>query len=437
MLSHKTFNLEFILSFLIKAFLFLLPWQTIWIYKEQYLNGFKWQYGTLGFYATEILLWVIVLVFMGWSWQRFRQKTLVFKFQITRDRIFTFSILIFIIYTLASSLWAFDSEVAWQHGLRIMEMFLLFFVLYLGPFSFKESVRWLVLGSILPAVLGIFQFVFQDVFASKWLGLANHAGWQAGTSIVSGSDIGRMLRSYGPFAHPNIFGGYLVVVILLSLLWSLSIIKVKLKIVLFASYCLLLTSLFFTFSRSALLALVVSLLIYFVQDKVAIKKRFYRIFYTVLPIIILVLVLVPVLAVRVSGDSVNEIKSITERTNQVGESLPIIKNNLWFGVGAGNYTLALYNNDPSRSGWEYQPVHNVGLLVLSELGLVGLILLLFIILSFFNYNFSFIKRHWVIFVLLLTAYCLLLCFDHYLYSSYIGLVLSAVYWGLLMRFSQQ
>ena len=45
MWHKKEIHLEQILSFLIKAFLFILPWQTIWIYREQFLNGFKWQYG--------------------------------------------------------------------------------------------------------------------------------------------------------------------------------------------------------------------------------------------------------------------------------------------------------------------------------------------------------------------------------------------------------
>ena len=41
---------------LLGLLLFLLPWQTIWITQERFLNGAKWQYGTQGFYATEFLL---------------------------------------------------------------------------------------------------------------------------------------------------------------------------------------------------------------------------------------------------------------------------------------------------------------------------------------------------------------------------------------------
>ena len=437
----KNISLTSILQNLIKLFLFILPWQTIWIYKDQYLNGFKWQYGTLGFYATEILLWIIALIFIGWFWKNFRLEVSKFKFKMTKDRFFTLSVLVFIVYVYISSFWALDGELAQQHGLRIMEMFLLFFILFLGPLNFKESARWLVLGSILPAVLGILQFATQDVFASKWFGLSNHVGWKAGASIVANSEIGRMLRSYGPFTHPNVFGGYLVIVMFMLLLWSLSVTKFRFKIILFASYCLLVITLFFTFSRSALLSLPVVLFIYYIANKKIILQKVVS---TLLPIFILILILAPVLAVRVSGNSVNEIQSITERTDQVEESFVIIKNNLWFGVGVGNYTLALYNDDSSKQAWEYQPVHNVGLLLLSELGIIGMTLLLLIFINFIRYQMSFIrynnenfKKRFKFYMLSGICYMLLCLFDHYLYSSYVGLMISGVYWGLITRFNTQ
>ena len=431
----KEIHLEQILNFLIKAFLFLLPWQTIWIYREVFVNSYKLQWGTLDFYATEILLWLVVFVFLGWFWQKKKAKFKDLKFQISRDRIFVFSILLFIIYVLLSSVWALDSQQAWQHGLRIMEMFLLFFIIFLGPINFKEIVRWLLLGSILPVILGIFQFVWQSSLACKWLGLAGHDSSLAGASIVSGAGLGRLLRAYGSLNHPNIFGGYLVIVILFLSLSSLKIRDKKFKIILFVTYCLLLAALFFTFSRSAFLALPVVLLIYYISEKkVDLKEFLYKIIITVLPIIILILILIPVLAVRVSGTSANEIESITERTHQVGESIGIFKNNMWLGVGAGNYTLALYEQNPNLPGWQYQPVHNVGLLLLAELGMVGIILLLFVLLSFFTYQ---DKKYIMWFVLCGLCYVVLCCFDHYLYTSYIGLMLSGLYWGVLSKYNAQ
>ena len=52
-------------------------------------------------------------------------------------------------------------------------------------------------------------------------------------------------------------------------------------------------------------------------------------------------------------------------------SLPVIRDNLPLGVGVGNYTLALQARLEPTSRKVYTPVHNVPLLVLAELGVVG------------------------------------------------------------------
>jgi hypothetical protein len=48
----------------------------------------------------------------------------------------------------------------------------------------------------------------------------------------------------------------------------------------------------------------------------------------------------------------------------------MIDNNFIFGVGAGNYTLALVEKFPSKPAYSYQPVHNSYLLLWSEQGLL-------------------------------------------------------------------
>ena len=66
----KNMSFEKILKFLIGLFLFLLPWQTIWIFREVFVGGIKSEYSTLGLYATEALLWVIILFFICWFWDK-------------------------------------------------------------------------------------------------------------------------------------------------------------------------------------------------------------------------------------------------------------------------------------------------------------------------------------------------------------------------------
>ena len=110
---------------------FLLPWQTILITKEQFLNGSKWEYGTLGFYATEGLLWFAVILFIITLGQKVKEKKAAgtFSFSWTQDRKFILACALFIAYIFCSTLWSIDRAVAWQHAIWIMEAFLLFFML--------------------------------------------------------------------------------------------------------------------------------------------------------------------------------------------------------------------------------------------------------------------------------------------------------------------
>ena len=47
---------------LIGLFIFLLPWQTAYIFNSQNINGAKWQYGSGLIFVTEILLWLIAIL---------------------------------------------------------------------------------------------------------------------------------------------------------------------------------------------------------------------------------------------------------------------------------------------------------------------------------------------------------------------------------------
>ncbi len=439
----KLVKLEYLIKLLLGVFLFFLPWQVIWIYQERFLNGIKWEYGTLGFYATELLLWVVILLFIFWYWKRARERLNKFGFKFSLDRLFIFSLLLLLIYSTISFFWSADQSLALQQSTRLVGASLLFLILWLGPLDFIYSAKWFVAGTVLPSMLGIWQFITQSSFSSKWLGLSAHPAWQAGSSVVSSFDVGRWLRAYGPFAHPNILGGYLVIGIVITILLF---IKMKnrgnsTEAILFFVLALQTTALFTSFSRSALLALLVWMLlgILFFGKKLRSVFRSKYVLYFVLLIAILSAIFSPLLRTRVLADSPNEARSVEERVGGVRLSWEVFKDNKWLGTGSGNYTLAMYEMDSSRPGWEYQPVHNVDILFLSEYGIVGAVLSLLVCLSFLLLIFSisnYSRLTTILFSLfLLLPIAVLAVFDHYLLSSYVGLVLSAAYFGFLVRFS--
>jgi len=119
-----------------------------------------------------------------------------------------------------------------------------------------------------------------------------------------------------------------------------------------------------------------------------------------------------------------EQKSINERAFLNQQSYQIIKNNWLSGVGLGNYILHVYKNINSNlNTWEYQPVHNVYLLILSELGILGLLSYL----SIFIYTiFNKIKQKNYLFILAIFAILIINFFDHYFWTSWSGLIISFI-----------
>lgn len=422
-------SLEKITKFLLGTLLFLLPWQTIWIVQENFLNNTKWQYGTIGFYATEIIFWVSVIFFMFWFWQKKKQTGESTHFSLTKDRVFLLLCLLFTLYSLLSATWAANSAAALEQSRHIMEAIILFIMLFIGPLNFKEAVLSLSSGAVLQSFLGLYQFFTQSTFDFKWLGLVAHPAWEAGSSIVAGTEIGRWVRAYGAFSHPNIFGGYLALCLILLVYLSLKIHKITL--IYWFKFTFLFSALFFTFSRSAWIAFGAFLFLIFCYGFIIKNKRMLFISaYFFIIIAVLSLIYWPITQTRLFASSINEMISTTERVAGFEEAWTIFKQHPILGVGIGNYTVAAYDLNPNLSGWEYQPVHNIFLLLITELGLVGTGILFLVFITYIKSLYGKIMPR---FYVLLGIFTILLMFDHYLFSFYTGLMLSAVYLGLISR----
>lgn len=428
-----------ILSSLIKIYLLTLPWQTVWIVQERYLNGYKWQYGTLQFFLSELFAWTTFLVFFLWSWQKLKVKLekKKIKFSWTHDRVFILFVLLFLVYSFLSIIWSLDKEIAFQHSFYFLESFLLFFVIYLGPNPKKEIIGWLLLGSVVPTVLGVTQFVTQATWSSKWLGLSLYLPWEAGTSIVSGG--ARWLRAYGSFPHPNIFGGYLAIILILLFyyIYNHPIKELFRKIIFNFVIVILSGALFFSFSRSAWMAvgLAMAVFVFFGLLHKTLSKNI--VVFLSIPIIIFVIggiIHSPLVKVRLGQSTVSEITSVQERVSGFGEAKNMILKHPWLGVGSGNYTVAGFLLNNKRPGWEYQPVHNVLLLLIAEMGIVGLFIFIGILASFIRFFLTLESRKSAYFSLILSLSIIpILSLDHYFLSGYFGLMLIAVYFGAIFK----
>lgn len=421
----SAYSLRRYMGYLFTFFLLFLPWQTIWIYTEVFVEGGKWEYGTLGYYGTEIVLWGIIVVSFLFFLVSFKEKKFAPDSLWNKKRVVLLSGVWLLAYLWIRSWFADDVALAFQQTSRIIAAGFVLLFLSIHLISFQRVLWALSIGSLVPSFLGIWQFTTQQSLSSVLLGVSAHPVFQAGTSIVA-EPSGRWLRAYGTFSHPNMLGGFCVLVII-ALLLLLSIEKRRYyRMFAIVVFCITVVALYMSYSRSAWIALSIVVAVFFLQQELG-KRVFIPLVSIPFIFFILSTMYTPLIVTRFMGGSINETQSISERVSGMHDALGVWKSAAFFGVGPGNYTLALQHYVPNKPIWYYQPVHMVPVLVLSEVGIIGG--LLGIVLLYWWYHLYPFLLRWRVGMLLLPLVPLLLV-DHYLFSSYSGLMLLSLWIGI-------
>ena len=441
-------------------FIFLIPWQARWIITPGQINGSYWEYGTISLYLSEIILLIALLAVVIKGIIYFKNNKNSFSFANIKSK--SGFLLLIVIWAAVSVFWAIDKELAYEKLIILIEAVALFLILYSKVISFKKIGWVIILSGLVQSIAAILQFIYQAIPASTWLGMASQSADVLGASVVETSN-GRWLRAYGSFGHPNILGAWLV----LSLIFLVSTfncnvgnrqqIAGKLIKLLFAIryylFAIILFALLTTFSRAAWLAFFVfivgrylssvayrqfaslpalfgfkriSSLIF--RNDIA-KEDFHLKNHSCAPITKIIILSGAVVLLfasyapdpffaRLEGGERLEIKSNQERVASISQGWQIIKNHPLLGIGLGNYGLAVYNEiDSNRPAYFYQPIHNVFLLIMAELGLIGIFLM--------AYGFSLFAFRSSLFAFF--ALILLSMFDHYFWSLYSGVLILAVW----------
>jgi len=394
-------------------FLFLLPWQTRWIVSRATLAGVPWEQGTISVYAIEILFWAILI--LGVIENRLSGGRLVWS---GRDRFLRVLPILLVSVAVIRTAFARDFPTAAINTLHIVEGVAMFLFI-LRTERVDRAAAAFIAGMIPAAGLGVWQFLAQSSPASTLLGLAAHSPEIPGASVVE-TVTGRFLRAYGPFPHPNIFGGYLAVALIFGARLVSSRDKVFRRLALWSSP-LLAAALFLTFSRGAWLAFFAGAGLFFIQAirNFDVRHRGFHWFAaSTLPFLILGSLLFSLVVTRTTSVGRLEARSVSERTQGYRDAFSLIRRHPLFGVGPGQASLASYRDiDPARGPYTYEPVHNLFLLVWVELGIVGFAL----IVSIFWFIF---RRSIPTDGLPLLATLLILgLFDHYLWSYLPGVLL--------------
>jgi hypothetical protein len=227
----------------------------------------------------------------------------------------------------------------------------------------KMWILALVVGLALQTAVGIGQVIKQGPLALP--GEAALEASQPGAAVLTVR--GRSwLRPYGLTFHPNVLGGYLAVglLLLLPLLgrrWMRPL------------WWLLAAGLLLSFSRSAWLATAVVLppLSGWLAWRKAGLRRSLAITLggaAVVGVLLLALLGGQLVSRLQPRATMTEYRSLAERGKLIGVALENIADRPLTGVGAGNFALAVSR---SSSPVHPQPVHNVPLLLASEVGLLG------------------------------------------------------------------
>ncbi len=302
-------------------------------------------------------------------------------------------------------------------------------------------IMWIfVILGVISSFIGIVQFIFDSSVGLKFLGESQLSSTAYGVAKVLKSGAPH-LRSYSLFPHPNIFGFMMLIPICYNFYLLTKSSQLYTKLILSLSGLCLIIALFLTLSRSALLA--GSLVGGYILAISLLKKSFSQVLAKSWPmllgIIVSAAITYPWLVNRTSVDD----SSIVERGEyfHVAEKLAI--NNWFLGTAPGTNLFHMEQwlvdkLDP----WNVQPVHNIPLLIFSELGILGLFIV-FLALSFLyrilrnslsNLDASEdIVSMGHIYAGLAIGVFALFWFDHYLWTYLPAQLMLVAYFGMALR----
>jgi O-antigen ligase len=426
----NTINIKKIIEYLLYFLVFILSLQTRYIVSAWTRNNFSLEFSTISFYFTDLLIILLVILTLSTYFKTISSQI--------RNRLWYF-LGVFELFIITSIIVSYNYKLSLLHYFWFIIFTLLIWTLITIKYNKLKLLLWFLAGSLLQGILGISQFILQTSFSSKYLGMAKHSASDLGQAVIE-TGSGRWLRAYGGLDHPNIFGALMAITLIISLYLLLaqnkkvkSFKKLRLSLFLWVSTLVSFMALLVSFSRLAMGAGFIGILL------ITLYYLFYKKNYRQIIKVISALVLLAVIITSVYSqlffsrlDTTNrlEMKSISERQEQIIEAKTIIKDNLYFGVGIGNYSLALQDYYPDKEIYELQPVHNSFLLLIAEVGIFGFIAFL----VFFLYLFALVySRKQVLYISLWLTLLIIMLAEHWLISLHFGWLIMALMSGLILR----
>ena len=388
-------------TILFVLFLFFLPTQfgKHFFPPYSYLNGVRVDYLSPTIYLIDILVFLAFIFNIKAVINFFKKKTF----------------LIFFGLLIVNVILAKNQSVALYQLIKTAE-FLVVFCLGRELFKFikeKFTLIVLLLAGVFQLTLAVLQLVskhsLQGIFYYFGERLFNLSTPGIAKATLNGIEF---LRPYGTFSHPNSMAGFFLLLYFFVLTYK------NFSKHFFLKYFLLFISsilIFITFSKVAILTFLILNTFYYILNT--------RI--SCLPCKI-ARIAIPIIISIIFFQATTDPLTVDKRIELVKNSLIILKQSPFFGVGLGNYLIVQSQFSSKYFLFFNQPVHNIFLLFICELGIIITSFLLFQCVKALKS--LKIKKE---FLFIILAVVLTGLFDHYWLTLQQNLFLLALIYGVV------
>ncbi len=406
------------------------------------LGSLKNEYSTIYLYGTDILIFLFLTCLL---WRKEFDISIFLKNKI-KPLIFILAAFLFFVFL--SIFVSSNPMLSFYQALKFTEFVLVFLaiIFYRENASDLNLVASAVVSSaFLQSLLGMVQFFTAKSVGLRFLG-ESVLGLKIGGSSTFWAGSEKYLRAYGTTSHPNILAAFLfLALVALAYLFFKQIDKKDIKkIVLYETALFVLTFGFLlTFSRTALFWGILILFLVGLAAAYKFKTFGAKIFLpSFLTFIFLgVLIIWQPLFTRANVSTSED--AFTQRVLYMETASKMIKEKPLLGSGVGSFTLSMQKTLQDLVGskdikpWIYQPVHNIYLLSISEIGTLGFLAFLSLIFFVFWRMRENLKDFSNPYLIVLIGFLFFGLLDHYLWSLQTGRLIFWIILGLCLTFSKK
>lgn len=403
----KNIDLEFLTKLIFGIFIFSIPTNLFKIFFEQtsFVNGLRVDYLIPRLNLNDILLFLLLILFFVGKNKKNNLKILKEFWENLKNK----NILVPLFFVLM--IFQFTTNhpiVGLSTIIRVFALGVTAILINKNNKILESQITYtsIKITIIFQSLLAWFQFLNQKSLLGYFFfgetNINNFAG------IAKSNLLGvEKILPYGTTAHPNILGGILAVFSIIQLNYLLNDKKYK-KVEFFILFLGIFTVIL-TQSISAILALIFGILAVYLKSKLKIDLKKISLFF-------LLLNLVTIISLALLDQQKSS--SIYRRAYLNTAAVNMVSENIFTGVGLGNFTANVekYSNDVEVVRF-VQPVHNILLLFISEVGLIGITIIMALLIPIFR------KTKKIPYSEYLIAITPIAVFDHYLLTIQAGLLL--------------